>query len=90
MSAPVTMTETRPSTSGSAAAASDPKTTRRMSATIGKPTLSAVWRSLVVHARRGATQALERRALVGGARALVGDEDDAELRPLVWLAGQPL
>ena len=37
MSAPVTMTLTNPSASGSAAAASEPKTTRRMIATIGKP-----------------------------------------------------
>ena len=45
MSAPVTMTLTNPSASGSAAAASEPKTTRRMIATIGKPLISASERS---------------------------------------------
>ena len=45
MSAPVTMTLTKPSASGSAAAASEPKTTSRIRATIGKPLASAWARS---------------------------------------------
>ncbi len=47
MSPPVTRTETNPSTSGSAAAASEPKTNSKISATIEKPTLSAVCGSLL-------------------------------------------
>ena len=45
MSAPVTITLTKPSASGSAAAASEPKTTSRIIATIGKPLASALARS---------------------------------------------
>ena len=45
MSAPVTITLTKPRVSGSAAAASEPKTTSRISATIGKPPPSALARS---------------------------------------------
>ncbi len=45
MSAPVTMTLTKPSVSGSTAAASEPKTTSRIRATIGKPPASALARS---------------------------------------------
>ena len=47
MSAPVTMTLTKPSASGSAAAASEPKTTSRIRATIGKPPPSAWARSFL-------------------------------------------
>ena len=45
ISAPVTSTETKPSASGSAAAASEPKTSSRISSTIGKPADSALARS---------------------------------------------
>ena len=47
MSAPVTITLMKPSASGNAAAASDPKTTSRISATIGKPPASALARSFL-------------------------------------------
>ena len=45
ISAPVTSTETKPSASGSVAAASEPKTASRISSTIGKPADSAFARS---------------------------------------------
>ena len=45
MRAPVTITATKPSASGSDAAASEPKTASRISATIGKPITSAFSRS---------------------------------------------
>ena len=45
ISAPVTSTETKPSASGSAAAASEPNTSSRISRTIGKPAVSALARS---------------------------------------------
>ena len=45
MTAPVTTTLTKPSASGSAAAASEPNTASRISSTIGKPVASAASRS---------------------------------------------
>ena len=47
ISAPVTITLTKPSASGSTAAASEPKTTSRIRATIGKPPASASARSFL-------------------------------------------
>ena len=42
MTAPVTITATKPNASGSAAAASEPKAVIRIRATIGKPVASAL------------------------------------------------
>jgi hypothetical protein len=48
ISAPVSITLAKPSASGSAAAANEPKTASRISSTIGKPALSAAARSSLV------------------------------------------
>ena len=48
MPAPVIITLAKPSSSGNAAAASEPKTASRISRTIGKPVASAVSRSFLL------------------------------------------
>ena len=48
IAAPVIATLAKPSASGSAAAASEPKTASRISSTIGKPVVSAEARSSLV------------------------------------------